>query len=46
MSQTHDEIKQAFESYIAESEAFGNCFGTDNFVQGIQAFLHRRKPKF
>ena len=22
MSQTHDEIKQAFESYIAESEAF------------------------
>ena len=22
MSQTHDEIKQAFENYIAESEAF------------------------
>jgi enoyl-CoA hydratase len=34
------------DGYIAESEAFGNCFGTDNFVQGIQAFLHRRKPKF
>jgi len=32
--------------YTAETEAFGNCFGTDNFVQGIQAFLHRRKPKF
>ena len=34
------------DGYAAETEAFGACFGTDNFVQGIQAFLHRRKPKF
>ena len=34
------------DGYAAETEAFGACFGTDNFVEGIQAFLHRRKPKF
>ena len=34
------------DGYAVETEAFGACFGTDNFVQGIQAFLHRRKPKF
>ena len=34
------------EGYAAETEAFGACFGTDNFVQGIQAFLQKRKPKF
>jgi enoyl-CoA hydratase len=34
------------DGYAAESEAFGACFGTDNFVQGTQAFLHKRKHKF
>jgi enoyl-CoA hydratase len=34
------------DGYAAETEAFGACFGTDNFVQGTQAFLQKRKPKF
>lgn len=29
----------------AEAEAFGLCFGTENFREGTQAFLRKRKPK-
>lgn len=34
------------DGYAVETEAFGACFGTDNFVQGTRAFLQKRKPKF
>ena len=34
------------DGYAAETEAFGACFGTDNFTQGTKAFLQKRKPKF
>ena len=34
------------DGYAAELEAFGACFGTDNFVHGTKAFLYKRKPKF
>ncbi len=29
-----------------EIEAFGNCFGTKDFVEGTTAFLEKRKPNF
>ena len=34
------------DGYAAETEAFGACFGTENFRQGTTAFLQKRKPKF
>jgi len=34
------------DGYAAETEAFGACFGTDNFTQGTKAVLQKRKPKF
>jgi len=34
------------DGYAAETEAFGACFGTDNFRHGTSAFLQKRKPKF
>ena len=34
------------DGYAAETEAFGVCFGTDNFRHGTSAFLQKRKPKF
>lgn len=30
----------------AEIEAFGKCFGTDDFKEGTTAFLEKRKPNF
>ncbi|MGB0166807.1 MAG: enoyl-CoA hydratase/isomerase family protein [Luteibaculum sp.] len=30
----------------AEIEAFGNCFGTEEFIEGTTAFLEKRKPAF
>lgn len=29
-----------------EIENFGHCFGTDDFKEGIDAFLNKRKPNF
>jgi len=29
-----------------EIEAFGNCFGTEDFEEGTTAFLEKRKPNF
>ena len=30
----------------AEIEAFGACFGTEDFKEGTQAFLEKRKAQF
>ena len=32
--------------YDVEIEAFGNCFGTEDFVEGTKAFLEKRKADF
>ena len=32
--------------YEVEIEAFGNCFGTPDFIEGTTAFLEKRKPNF
>ncbi len=32
--------------YAVEIDAFGNCFGTEDFKEGTQAFLEKRKAKF
>lgn len=32
--------------YAAEIEAFGRCFGTDDFKEGVAAFLEKRKAHF
>lgn len=32
--------------YQAEIEAFGTCFGTDDFKEGTTAFLEKRPPEF
>ena len=32
--------------YEKETEAFGNCFNTPEMIEGVSAFLEKRKPKF
>jgi enoyl-CoA hydratase len=32
--------------YAAEIEAFGNCFGTPEFIEGTTAFMEKRKADF
>jgi enoyl-CoA hydratase len=32
--------------YEEEIKAFGACFGTKDFVEGVSAFLEKRKPNF
>ena len=32
--------------YDVEVQAFGDCFETEDFKEGTQAFLEERKPEF
>jgi len=32
--------------YATEIEAFGNCFETTDFKEGVAAFVEKRKPNF
>jgi enoyl-CoA hydratase len=32
--------------FDVEIEAFGECFGTEDFKEGTTAFLEKRKPNF
>jgi len=34
------------DGYAVEIEAFGSCFGSDDFKEGTAAFLEKRKPNF
>ena len=38
--------KDGVNGFEAEIDAFGNCFGTDEFIEGTTAFLEKRKPNF
>jgi len=38
--------KDGIDGYQAEIEAFGNCFGTEDFKEGTTAFLEKRKADF
>ncbi|WP_088340121.1 enoyl-CoA hydratase/isomerase family protein [Robiginitalea sediminis] len=39
-------LRSSDAGYKAEIEHFGKCFGTDDFKEGTQAFLEKRKPDF
>ena len=39
-------FKDGEDGYKTEIKAFGYCFGTDDFKEGTQAFLDKRKPEF
>lgn len=44
LAASHDnQIESQLQS---ESEAFGRCGGTDDFAEGVTAFLEKRKPVF
>ncbi|MEM8999053.1 MAG: enoyl-CoA hydratase-related protein [Bacteroidota bacterium] len=38
--------KHDVNGYAVEIEAFGSCFGTDDFKEGTSAFLQKRKANF
>ncbi len=39
-------FKTGINGYEAEIKAFGECFGTEDFVEGTTAFLEKRKAEF
>lgn len=39
-------FKDGINGFNIEIEAFGNCFGTDDFTEGTTAFLQKRKAEF
>jgi enoyl-CoA hydratase len=39
-------FKEGVDGFDAEIEAFGGCFGTEDFTEGTTAFLEKRKPNF
>lgn len=38
--------KEGVNGYEVEIREFGNCFGTEEFVEGTTAFMEKRKPSF
>ncbi len=39
-------FKDGINGYAIEIKEFGNCFGTDDFIEGTTAFLEKRKADF
>lgn len=46
ISAVNANYKDGVDGYQAEIEAFGNCFGTEDFKEGTTAFLEKRKADF
>lgn len=42
----NDVNRSGVNGFDTEIKEFGNCFGTDEFVEGTTAFLEKRKPNF
>lgn len=39
-------LNKSEDGFSTEMQAFGDCFGTPDFKEGVDAFLNKRKPKF
>lgn len=46
ISAVNANFKDGVNGFDIEINAFGNCFGTDDFIEGTTAFLKKRKPNF
>lgn len=46
LSLVNDYYDKEVDSFESEVEEFGECFGTEDFVEGVDAFLNKRKPQF
>jgi len=42
----NDCFKNSINGYASEIDAFGKCFGTDDFKEGTTAFMEKRKANF
>ncbi len=42
----NDGFKNGIDGFQSEIRNFGSCFDTDDFIEGTNAFLEKRKPEF
>jgi enoyl-CoA hydratase len=39
-------FKDGENGYLTEIQEFSNCFETEDFIEGTNAFLNKQKPRF